>query len=402
MDYDSDGDLDLYVASGGGSDLLKNQSAFQDRIYKNDGKGNFSIDKKALPDTKTSNGRVRAHDFDQDGDLDLFVCGRTSPGKYPFPTKSYLLVNEKGVFKDKTDELLEGLNPAGMITDMIWTDQNQDGKMDIMLVGEWSSIRLFQYNGNTFEEASTNLGLEDSAGWWYSIVESDIDNDGDPDYIVGNLGLNNKFHPNPEKPFHVYSNDFDDNGTNDIVLSKKYKDNYVPVRGKECSTEQMPFLQEKFPTYLGFASASIEEIYSKEKLEEALHYKVESFESIILVNEGNTFTRKPLPVECQYAPINSIVPRDFNKDGNVDFIIGGNNHNTEVETPSYDAGKGLYLLGLGNGDFEVVPLLESGVVLPFNLKDMVCFDFNFKGRVVPIIVAANNNGPMQILGYKGR
>ncbi len=401
IDCDNDQDLDLYVASGGGSDFLNKEADLQDRLYVNDGKGNFRLDTKALPNMQTSNGRIKAFDYDKDGDQDLFVCGRTSPGKYPFPTKSYLLQNNKGKFIDVTDTVFPGLNPAGMITDMIWTDQNKDGNIDVMMVGEWSSIRLFHYDGKLFKEVSEELGLNNTNGWWYSIAQNDIDNDGDQDYIVGNLGLNNKFHPHEEKPFHVYCNDFDENGTFDIVLSKKYKGNYVPVRGKECSTEQMPFLSEKFPTYLEFASASLEEIYSEDKLQDALHYEVSSFESILLINEGNELKIKPLPIECQYAPINSILTKDFDKDGHTDLVIAGNNYTTEVETPAYDAGKGLFLRGLGNGNFEVVPLIESGLVLPYNLKEMVTFEFKYNGKIFPIIIAANNDGPIQILGFRG-
>lgn len=401
FDVDGDKDLDLYVSSGGGGYFEDKKELLQDRLYINDSKGNFSISSIPLPDTKTSNGTVKPFDFDKDGDVDLFVCGRTSPGKYPFPSNSYLLKNENGTLVDATKDLIEDLNPAGMVTDMIWTDQDGDGLTDIMLVGEWMSITFLKNTGEIFINKSSSIGLENLEGWWYSIEQSDIDNDGDMDYIVGNLGLNNKFHPSEKKPFHVYCNDFDDNGTYDIVLSKDYKGKFVPVRGKECSTEQMPFLEEKFETYLEFASASIEELYSKEKLNESLHYEVKSFESILLISENGSLKKQALPIQCQMAPINSIIAKDFDGDKNVDLLLAGNNFNTEAETPTYDAGMGKYLKGKGNGEFEVMSLEATGIVLPYNLKNMIDMEFKFRGRMVQIVIAANNNGPIQILGYKG-
>lgn len=397
FDADKDGDLDLYVSSGGGSDFQADDPFLQDRLYLNDDTGQFSKSLEALPNTKTSNGRVKASDFDDDGDLDLFVCGRTYPGKYPYPTKSYLLQNDQGKFKDVSSKYFGEINPLGMVTDMLWTDINKDNKIDILLVGEWMPITVLLNSDGKFINQTAEFGLNETTGWWYSIAEGDFDKDGDPDYVVGNLGLNNKFHPSKEKPFHVYSDDFDNNGTNDIVLSKKYKGNLVPVRGKECSTEQMPFLEEKFPSYLSFASATVDDIFGSEKLASSLHYSVNSFESVQLINNSNSFEIKPLPHEAQISPINAIIVKDFDGDSILDLVIAGNNYNTEVETPAYDAGIGLYLKGQADGYFKSIPSEESGLLMPYNIKDMKLVNYKLNGKNTSLILGGANNSPIQFV-----
>lgn len=400
FDADNDGDLDLYVSSGGGSEFKLGSNDLQDRLYKNDGKGNFTKSNDALPDTKTSNGKVKTFDFDKDGDLDLFVCGRTNPGKYPYPAKSYLLQNNEGKFVDVSTKYLGDMNQIGMVTDMLWTDINKDKNIDMLLVGEWMPITILINTDQKFVNKTAEYGMDDTQGWWYSIAAGDFDKDGDQDYIVGNLGLNNKFHPSKEKPFHVYSDDFDGNGSNDIVLSKNYKGKLVPVRGKECSTEQMPFISEKFPSYMSFATASMEDIFSEEKLNSSLHYEAKTFESVHVINNLNSFEIKALPHQAQVSPINAIVVEDLDGDGLLDLVIAGNNYDTEVETPAYDAGKGLFLKGASGGIFEAIPTSKSGLVLPYNLKDMKLLNFKFKGRDFPVMIGANNNGPIQFVGFK--
>lgn len=260
------------------------------------------------------------------------------------------------------------------------------------------SIKLFQNDGkNAFEDVSESYGLNNTTGLWMSINQADLDKDGDIDYIVGNLGENNKFKAKKDKPLHIYCNDFDNNETQDIVLGTIYKGKQVPIRGKECSTEQMPFISEKFPSYKSFANASLEELYGDNKLEEAIHYKTELLSSIFLINEGNTFTIKKLPAMAQIAPINDILVLDFNQDKNIDILLAGNMFNTEVETGSYDAGKGLLLKGGSNGlDFEIVPNRYSGIFLPNDLKEIEPIVLNRQGRKFLGIIGSNNNGKLQI------
>ncbi len=397
FDADGDNDLDLYVASGGGGEYSPQDSKLQDRLYINDGKGGFKKSSKALPKMLSSSGRAEGADYDNDGDIDIFVAGRTVPGKYPYPADSYLLRNDNGIFKDVTDEIAPQFRKLGLVTDATWTDIDNDGYTDLFVVGEWMSVTYFKNNKGTFENYSDQSNLSSKSGWWYSIEPADFDNDGDVDFIAGNIGSNNKFHPSEEKPLYLYCNDFDDNGTLDIVLSKKYKGNKVPVRGKECSTAQMPFISEKFPTYQSFAESSLSDIYGEEKLHDALHYSVNYFYSVYIENKGNgVFEFHKLPIEAQFAPINAMVVKDFNNDGNLDLVAVGNYYQTEVETPQYDAGKGLFLKGNGDGTFETsIRRSDSGIMAPYDAKDLKLLTVG--QNKTQLILVANNNEQMQFL-----
>ena len=398
FDADQDGDLDLMISSGGGGDFSPNSPLLQDRLYMNDGQGNFSKAPGALPRMISSTGVIAPFDFDQDGDLDLFVGGRTVPGRYPEAPRSFLLENQGGRFVDSTSEIAPELSAIGMVTDVSWADVNQDGNVDLMLVGEWMQITVMEFNGSAFENKTELYGLDQTGGWWSSIEKGDFDKDGDLDFIVGNIGQNNKFHPSKVKPLHIFANDFDDNGTLDIVLSKDYQGSLVPVRGKECSTEQMPFLSEKFPTYAEFASSSLTQIYGSENLEAALHYQAETFSSLYLENNGDgTFSQTLLPIEAQMSPINDIVVHDFNRDGNLDLVLAGNRINTEPETTAYDAGKGLYLFGMGDGSFIVESNIKtSGLLIPGNCKGLALFELVGQR---PAVLVANNNSTPQLFAW---
>ena len=396
LDVDLDGDLDLYVASGGGGDVENQTTLLQDRIYLNNGKGGFAKAKNVLPEISTSTSLVSPHDWDADGDLDLFIGGRNTPGKYPLPPTSYLLENQNGIFIDVTKQLAPELSNLGMVTSSCWSDVNGDGKKDIVIGGEWMPISIFLNTEIGFVNNTEAYGLSKETGWWYSIKNGDFDNDGDDDYIVGNIGLNNKFHPKKDKPLHVFSNDFDSNGTLDIVLSKEYKGNLAPVRGKECSTQQMPFISEKFPMFSDFASSKLEDIYGAEKIASALHYTAYNFASVYMENLGNgTFDMKQLPSIAQLAPIKDMVVLDFDKDGNLDIVVGGNQLHTEVETTSYDAGKGLFLKGLGNGTFlPYTKIEESGIFMPKNVRQLELVGVFREKR--PAVLVANNDERLQL------
>jgi hypothetical protein len=305
-----------------------------------------------------------------------------------------LLRNDKGRFTDVTQSWSKDLMNPGMVTDFIWTDFNNDKKPDLIMVGEWMNIRFFENKGNAFADVSKVKGTAELNGWWYSIAEADIDNDGDKDLIVGNIGLNTKFKAKPEKPFTVYSDDFDGNGTNDIVLTKEYKGKMVPVRGRQCSSEQMPFIKERFKTYKEFANASLGDILGEDKLKKALKLTVNEFHSVVLINENGKYVKKDLDMMAQISPVNAIIIEDLNGDGNNDLIISGNNFNTEVETQRYDAGIGLIMLGNGKGDFEPIPSFLSGFYASGNTKDMIqCLIGSAK---IPYLILANNNAAPEI------
>ena len=392
FDADNDGDLDLYVVSGG-NEFEPNSPLLQDRLYLNDGKGSFQKSSGILPKLLSSGGTVAANDFDGDGDQDLFVGGRLIPGKYPYAPRSYILRNDGGRFTDVTKSVSPNLVNPGLITSAVWTDFSNDGKKDLIIVGEWTGILMFKNEDGKLKNVSRDNGMEKETGWWNKIVAADVDQDGDDDYILGNLGLNYKYHASKEEPFEVFAGDFDNSGTNDIVLGYYNDGTCYPVRGIQCSSEQMPIIAEQFKTYDEFGEADIKEIYG-EKLDEGIHLSAHNFASSILINEGSgNFNLKALPTKAQFAPINGIIASDFDRNGTVDLLVAGNLWQAEVETGRADAGRGLFMLGNGKGNFEVVPLKKSGFVAPLDVKDLEIIS---TGTNKPrIILVANNNFGMQ-------
>ncbi|WP_405295564.1 VCBS repeat-containing protein [Algibacter sp. Ld11] len=383
--FDSDGDsnLDLYVVSGG-NEFNYNSSNYQDRLYLNDGKGNFKNSNK-LPDLTESGSCVLPIDFDEDGDFDLFIGGRLIPNKYPSAPKSFLLENNNGTFEDVTQKIAPTLSNIGMVTSATWNDIDGDSTKELILVGEWMPITILKKKGQQFINATESFKLNDTNGWWNKIVATDIDKDGDTDFILGNLGLNYKFKASAEKPFIVYANDFDSNGTNDIFLTQHYKNRQVPVRGKQCSSQQLPQISKKFKTYQEFAKADIQDILPN--VNEALKHEVQLFESIILENNNGTLNIKRLPVEAQFSVINGIVVDDFNDDNILDILIAGNKFEVEVETTRADASIGQLFLGNDKGDFKAVNYLKSGFFLPSNVKDIQKIKL---GNKTGILSAINN------------
>ncbi|MDW3646504.1 MAG: VCBS repeat-containing protein [Bacteroidia bacterium] len=372
-DFDGDGDLDLFVVSGGNAEEASSE-AYADRLYLNDGKGNF---KRSLghdfDEEKYSGKALAAIDFDKDGDMDIVVGNRINPQRYPQAAPSKLYKNEGGKFVDASLEIAPMLSDLGIINQVLATDFDGDGWEDLILAGEWTAIHLLKNNKGSFVNISENTELAAQKGWWFSITETDVNKDGKPDYLIGNVGLNSKFKTSHEKPFKVFANDFDSNGTLDIVLSYKNEaeGDYLPVRGRECSSQQMPFVAEKFPTYNAFAKATLDDIYGDE-LKDAFEYEVTTFASIILVNQGGgKFKIQQLPKEAQLFPIFSSEKLDYNKDGYEDLMLTGNIYNTEVETPRLDAGSGLILLSDQSGNYTSVSPEKSGLHIDGNAKDLI-------------------------------
>lgn len=392
FDAEGDGDLDLYVVSGG-NEFPENNRKYADRLYINNGSGAFKKSNDEVINSLTFSGKsVTAIDFDQDGDQDLVIGNRIQPQHYPVPAVSYLLVNDQGNFQRAEEHIIPKLSEIGMVNKIITTDFNNDGWQDLIAVGEWAGISMFENKQGTLQYISDDNGLSEQKGWWMSIAETDMNGDGLSDYIVGNMGENSKYKASEEKPLKVFAHDFDDNGTFDLVLSSKYKGRDVPFRGKECSTQQMPFISEKFESYNAFANASLYEVYG-EKLNEAYQGVATTMQSIVLVNQGNgTFEQVALPVIAQKAPVTDIAITDVNKDGILDAILVGNIYDTEVETPRMDMGTGLILLGSENG-YKAIHNENSGLSIDGNAKSLAVVTHPISGRTM--LIAGVNNGKVQ-------
>ena len=394
FDADGDRDMDLLILAGGNEDDLRDP-IYTQRFYLNTGKGRYAEASDRLPPLMTSAQRATAGDVDLDGDMDLFIGGRSTPAHYPFAPRSYLLLNDgTGHFVDATADRAPDAMGPGLVTDVEFVDLDADKDLDLLLCGEWTNVTWLRNDRGRFTNASTSAGLDKTHGWWYSIATADVNGDGHMDIIAGNLGWNSKFHGTPDKPVHVYWADFDDNGRHDIVLAKEKNGKQLPVRGRECSSQQCPMILQKFPTYQEFANADLAGIYTPEKLAGALHLQATMFRSTVFINDGkNRFNAMDLPPLAQVAPINQVLPTDVNGDGHVDLIIAGNNWGAEVETARYDAGIGQVLLGDGKGRFVPMPVMRSGFFAWGNVKDLALVP---TAAGSPLIVVANNAGPLQV------
>jgi hypothetical protein len=325
FDANGDGLPDLYVASGGYT-LAPSSPLLQDRLYINKGAGRFVRDVAALPAMLTSTAAVRAGDFNGDGRVDLFVGGRLTPGSYPLPARSYLLRNDGGHFTDVTEAMAPELaHPVGMITDAAWVDYDGDKRLDLVTVGEWMPIQFYRNEGQTFRNATQSAHLPPSRGWWFSLAVADVDHDGRPDLVAGNLGLNMPYTTSKENPFGVYAGDFSGSRRTDVVLTKTVGGTEYPYAGLAWLGRDLYTLGVKFPTVGSFAQASVARAFGDASLQQATHYQADTFASWYLHNDGGgAFSASPLPSLAQAAPIKSIVPFDVDGDGKLDLIVAGN------------------------------------------------------------------------------
>jgi hypothetical protein len=376
FDADQDNDLDLYQVSGG---VLgqKDEEIYVDRLYFNDGQGYFSYRAGSLPDIRISGSCVKAADFDNDGDLDLFTGGRVMPGEYPYPVSSKLLINEGGVFQDGTNELCPDLHDMGLVSDALWTDFNDDQLIDLVVVGEWMPITFFKNTGKDLKNISKSIRLEPSTGWWNSIVGADIDNDGDTDYITGNIGLNTIYKGTEDAPLQIYASDFDKNGIMDPVIVALSSDEHFepqpfPIHTRDDMIMQLSYIRSRIPTYQGYGKATVNDIFTSEELEAAYYKEGNNFRTVLIINEGKErFAIKELPIEAQFAPVFGILPSDINEDGNIDILMAGNDYSIEPMSGRIDAFNGLLMLGDGKGSFTVVKHRKSGFVVKGDAKGLV-------------------------------
>jgi hypothetical protein len=403
FDADNDGDQDLYIVSGGNEEI-PDSPFYEDRFYENIGNGKFVKSRNAIPKITMSGLKVVAGDYDSDGDLDLFVGSRVKPMNYGQYSKSYILENQsvKGKIKfiDNTKNIAPELVNYTMVTDAIWIDYDKDSLLDLVITNEWGSIDFFKNQNNEFVNISTKLGIDKNKGWWYSLAADDIENDGDIDFIAGNLGLNYKYKASAEAPFYMYLNDFDQNDSEDIVLAYHEDSKVYPLRGRECSSNQMPFIKEKFKTYEAFGKADIKDVYG-DKLKQSLHYEANNFTSGFFTNVDNEkFEFTPFGNEIQISSINKILIADFDGDTNKDLVLLGNLYASEVETPRNDASYGHFMKGNGKGDFKTIPAKDSGLYVRGDVKGAVILYLGPKESNNAVILVARNDDYLMLIDIK--
>lgn len=365
FDADNDTDLDLYVVSGGYA-FPESSDNYQDRLYLNDGKGNFAKNTSSIPKINSNGTTVLALDIDNDGDQDLFVGGGALPNAYPFPDQSYLLINNKGVFFDAS-ERLPNHGKIGMINDVLWLDIDNDKISELVLAGEWIPITVLKYETETKKFQKNNIrGFVNSSGWWNTIEAADMDNDGDVDLIAGNRGNNTFYKASKEQPAYIYAKDFDENGSIDAIPFYYFNDGKShPKHVLDGVFAQYPNIRRKFQNYKAYSNAALSDIFTESEMDGMLTLKAQTFSSTLFENSGNgSFQSKPLHNNTQFSEIHGILPIDINKDGFLDIILTGNNYGTDVETGQSDANIGVVLLNNGRGGFNPISPIDSGLSNP--------------------------------------
>ena len=390
LDVDSDGDLDLYVVSGG-VECNPDTKVLRDRIYLNDGKGGFAkAADEFLPDNFDSGSSVVAADYDRDGDLDLFVGGRIIPGKYPLSPSSRLLQNDSGKFSNAPQEVAK-LSEIGMVTGAVWSDVDNDGWIDLLVAQEWGPIKYFRNEQGKLTDQTAEAGLSEVLGWWNGITAIDVDNDGDMDYAATNFGLNTKYHASAKRPTLLYYGDFEEDGNLNIIEAEFENETLFPVRGLSCSSRAMPHLLDKFDTYTSFALADLTEIYEPKCLDESKHFKANTLESGVFVNDGGKFTFKPFPRLAQVAPGFGVVAGDFDGDSNADLYTVQNFFGPQAETGRMAGGVSVLLKGNGDGTFAAMPSRQSGLYVGGDAKSLTTTDLNGDGQL-DFVAGVNNEG----------
>jgi len=393
FDADGDGDLDLYVASGG-NELPSTSSALADRFYLNNGRGSFSKSSQILPAGRyESTACVRAADFDHDGVTELFVGTRLRPFLYGVPVNGYLLENDgRGNFTNVSEQIAPELREVGMLRDMQWVDVDGDGDQDMILAGDWMRLKLFINKNGTFCENREAFGSETS-GWWNCIATGDFDGDGDSDFVAGNHGLNSRFKASAERPVSMYVNDFDLNGSAEQIICVYEGDSSYPMALKHDLTRQIPVLLKKYPRYELYKEQTIHNMFAPEQLTNAIQLDVAQLKTSLFINDGSGhFTIRELPVETQFSTVMAAETGDFNGDGNVDLLLGGNLYHVKPEVGRYDASYGHFLEGDGQGGFKVVPPLLSGFRLAGEIRDIQ----TIQTPTGTVLVIARSNEPLQL------
>ncbi len=400
FDADGDGHPDLYVVSGG-DEFWGDHDALQDRLYINDGHGNFQRDARALPRFSESGGCVAVGDFNGDGHLDLFVGRRVVAGRYGVTPRSYLLENDgTGHFRDVTLERAPGLAEAGMVTSASWTDYDNDGQLDLIVVGEWMPVRVFKQEHGRFVDRTAAAGLAGTEGWWNSVTAVDLNGDGRQDLVLGNLGLNSYLRASATEPARMYLHDFAHNGTQEQIITFYKHGVSYPLAGRDELVRLIAPLGNRYSSYAAFGASRVEDIFAASDLREAKLLEAHLFASAVALNNGDgTFKLQPLPVEAQVAPVNAALAEDFDGDGHVDLLLAGNFYGVPPVLGRYDASYGLLLRGTGgagggDGRFAAVDLERSGLMIDGQVRRLGLVKRADGGR---LIVVARNNDKLQIL-----
>ena len=385
FDSDGDGDLDMVVGHGG-NEGQEGIQLYLVSFYENDGKGKFYFNDDLTPSLGGNLSCIAPHDFDQDGDIDLFLGARTIPGNYGLTPISYLLENEgKGTWNNRTTEAFGRL---GMVTDATWSDVDGDNRKDLIVVGEWMPITIFK---NTGTELVKLPGITGTRGWWTRILAKDLDGDGDEDFVLGNWGLNTKFKASAEQPLTMYIKDFDQNGKTEFILNwyPPKESQAFPFASKMDLTLQLPHLKKKILRYDAYADMQYATLFTPEELQQVDTLTAEYLQSAILWNEGGTFSLKALPWQAQVAPVFGIIADDWDGDAQVDLLLGGNFHGLKPEIGRHSANHGVFLKGGPDRTFTYLPPEESGIRLEGEIRDLV--PIVIPGKAATFLVGRNDD-----------
>ncbi|MGZ8525139.1 MAG: FG-GAP repeat domain-containing protein, partial [Chitinophagaceae bacterium] len=387
----------LYVCSGG-NEFSPNATALIDRLYINDGKGRFSKSPQVLPSyIFESSSCVRAADYDGDGDSDLFVGVRLTPFRYGNPCKGYILNNNgKGIFTDVTETVAPGLKAVGMVTDAAWFDYDKDNKPDLVITGEYMPVKIFHNENNRLKETTTAAGLSKTNGWWNRLAIADINKDGYPDIIAANHGMNSRFKATQSKPVSMYAGDFGNNGTVQQIVTCYNGDSSYPMLLRHDLVAVLPFLKKKYLKYEDYKEQTIGDIFTQEQISKAVKLDAYTMQSSVFINnKDGTFTSKALPTEAQLSSMYGIAAEDFDKDGNIDILMGGNFYQSKPEVGIYDASYGVLFKGDGKGNFTAMPSQQSGISIRGAVRDIVVMKMGKK----KLAVIAKNNDKVQLIQF---
>ncbi len=400
FDADKDADMDLYVCSGG-NEFSPNAAALLDRLYLNDGKGGFTKSAQLLPSfIFESSSAVSAADYDKDGDMDLFVGVRLKAFRYGYPCKSYILQNDgKATFSDVTSQLAPALLSAGMVSDGEWLDYDRDGAMDLVIAGEYMPLRLFHNKQGKLEEVTQEAALGKTHGWWNRLAVADVNGDGYTDIIGANHGLNSRFKASEDKPVEMYAADFDNNGSIEQLISSYNKEKPYPMVLRHDLLSVLPALKKKYLKYERYQGQQIEDIFTNAQLGKAERWQAYLMESSVFVNQGGgSFSRKALPKQAQLSAMYGIGVEDYDGDGVMDLLLGGNFYESKPEVGIYDGSYGLLLKGKGDATFSPIPAQQSGINIRDQIRNILPITLGSK----KFVLIASNNAPLNILSINGQ